>query len=265
MKKQVGGDVAIDEVDEGVVQLTLNRPTKKNALTRAMYHVLSKSLKAADRNDAVRVVLIRSAGDCFCSGNDIREFQTPRDPDTPSPGMQFLDAINRFEKPLIAAVDGAAVGIGTTMLLHCDLVYASTSANFQLPFVNLGLCPEGASSFLLPRMIGHQRASEMLLLGEPISAWMAWEFGLINNVYQDADLMAEVRGHARRLASQPLESVLLTKRLLKQSRLSTISETIRTEGWYFANRLRSKEFHDAATAFWACRRPGANEGLSAAK
>ena len=137
------------EFHEGILTLTLNRPEKKNALSREMYHCLTDSFGTADRDDSVRVVLIRGAGDCFCGGNDIAEFQVGRDPDTKSPGMIFLEAISRFEKPVVAAVRGAAVGIGTTMLLHCDLVYASTDATFQMPFVNLGLCPEGGSSFLL--------------------------------------------------------------------------------------------------------------------
>lgn len=249
-----------NEVDEGILKLTLNRPEKKNALTREMYHCLAESLRTADRDDSVRVVLIRGAGDCFCSGNDIEDFQVGRDPDAKSPGMMFLEAISRFEKPLIAAVGGAAVGIGTTMLLHCDLVYASTNATFQVPFVNLGLCPEGGSSFLLPRMVGHQRASEMLLLGKPISALTAKKFGLVNCVYSNAEMMDEVFRHARRLAAQPPDALLLTKRLLKQPYHESILRTIGVEGRHFAERLGSMEFQQAAAAFLSRRR--SNKGNS---
>ena len=254
MTDPAGGMVIVDPVDEGVLALTLNRPEKKNALTAEMYFCLVECLKTAGRDDAVRVVLLRGAGDCFCSGNDIAAFQAGRDPDAKSPGMVFLEAISQFEKPLIAAVQGPAVGIGTTLLLHCDLVYAASDATFQVPFVNLGLCPEGGSSFLLPRRIGHQRASEMLLLGAPISARTAREFGLVNQVYKNAELMDDVFRHARRLAAQPPEAVRLTKHLLKQSQRASILETIGVEGRHFGDRLGSVEFQQAAAAFLSHRR-----------
>ena len=265
MRGRNGDAVGVGTPDGGILELTLNRPEKKNALTGEMYHRLADSLNAADRDDAVRVVLIRGAGDCFCSGNDIGEFLTGRDPDAISPGMMFLEAVSRFEKPLIAAVRGAAVGIGTTLLLHCDLVYAAANATFQVPFVNLGLCPEGGSSFLLPRRIGHQRASEMLLLGEPISARTAMEFGLVNQVCRNAALMDEVFRHARRLAAQPPEAVRLTKRLLKQSQRASISETLRLEGRHFAERLGSVDFQQAAAAFFSRRRSDAGKGRGEAR
>jgi enoyl-CoA hydratase/carnithine racemase len=257
MTNPAGEALVENEIDAGILALTFNRPEKKNALTREMYHCLTEILRTADRDDSVRVVLIRGAGDCFCGGNDIEEFRDDRDPDVKSPGMMFLEAISRFEKPVIAAVKGAAVGIGTTMLLHCDLVYASSNATFQVPFVNLGLCPEGGSSFLLPRMVGHQRASEMLLLGEPISALTAKAFGLVNRVYGNDEMMEEVLRHARRLAAQPLDSLLLTKHLLKQSHRELIQKTIGVEGRHFAERLGSVEFKQAAAAFLSRRRSNA--------
>lgn len=254
MKNAADGALVENEVDAGILKLTLNRPEKKNALTQEMYHCLAESVRTADRDDSVRVVLIQGSGGCFCSGNDIEEFQAGRDPEAKSPGMIFLGAINGLEKPLIAAVGGAAVGIGTTMLLHCDLVYASSNATFQLPFANLGLCPEGGSSFLLPRVIGHLRASEMLLAGEPIDAWTAREFGLVNRVYDKTEMMEAVFRQARKLAGQPPESLRLTKRLLKQSYRESILEIIRVEGRYFAERLESVEFKQAAAAFLSRRR-----------
>jgi len=257
MTNSAGGTLVENEVDAGILKLTLNRPEKKNALTREMYHCLSQSVSAADRDSSVRVVLIRGAGSCFCSGNDIEEFRAGCGPDAKSPGIMFLEAINGLEKPLIAAVGGAAVGIGTTMLLHCDLVYASSSATFQVPFVNLGLCPEGGSSFLLPRMVGHQRASEMLLLGEPIRALTAKAFGLVNRVYDNDEMMDEVLRHAGKLAAQPLDSMLLTKHLLKQSHRELILKTISVEGRHFAERLESLEFRQAAAAFLSRRRSNA--------
>jgi enoyl-CoA hydratase/carnithine racemase len=244
-------------VNAGIMELVLNRPEKKNALTRKMYRSLAEALVTAGCEDSVRVVLLRGAGDCFCSGNDVTDFQVSRDPDRKSPSRAFLDLISGLEKPLIAAVQGAAVGIGTTMLLHCDLVYASENATFQVPFVNLGLCPEGGSSFLLPRMIGHRRAFELLLLGQPISSATAENCGLVNRVYGEADLIKEALGHACRLAGHPRESVMLTKRLLKQSYHATVSQTIISEGRHFARRLQSKEFQDAVSAFLSRRKPNA--------
>jgi enoyl-CoA hydratase/carnithine racemase len=237
-------------VRDMIMDIVFNRPAKKNALSDEMYLALIAGLRQAQADDEVRVVLLRAEGDCFCGGNDLHAFRNREPGEDPSPGRLFLETLAALEKPVVAAVNGPAVGIGTTMLLHCDLVYAGMGATFKTPFVNLGLCPEGASSFLLPQIIGTPRAAEMLLLGEPISAHMAWEFGLINNVFRDDDLVPEVFALARKLARQPPDSVRLTKRLLKAARMKTVQETIATESRHFAEMLGSPEFADAFAAFF---------------
>lgn len=233
----------------GMMDVALNRPAKRNALTDEMYRALIAGLRQAGKDEAVRVVVLRATGGCFCAGNDLHDFNR-RGPQSPSPGRLFLETLAALPKPVVAAVNGPAVGIGTTMLLHCDLVYAGMRATFTTPFVNLGLCPEGASSLLLPRMIGYPRAAEMLLLGEPISANMAWEFGLINNVFRDEELLAQVYQRARKLAQQPPASVRLAKHLLKAAGRKAVAETIETESRHFAERLNSVEFAAARAAFF---------------
>jgi enoyl-CoA hydratase/carnithine racemase len=238
------------DINDNIMDIAFNRPAKKNALTDEMYLALIAGLRQAQADDEVRVVVIRGTGDCFCAGNDLHDFRNRAPEAHPSPGRLFLETLSAVEKPIVAAINGPAVGIGTTMLLHCDLVYAGIGATFKTPFVSLGLCPEGASSLLLPQAIGYPRAAEMLLLGEPISALMAWEFGLINNVFRDEDLMDHVFEQARKLAQQPTASVRLAKRLLKASRLKTVQETIATESRHFAERLGSAEFAKASAAFF---------------
>jgi len=237
-------------VNERIMDIAFNRPDKKNALSDAMYLALIDALRRAQTDDDVRVVLLRAEGDCFCAGNDLHAFRNRRPGEEARPGRLFIETLAALEKPLVAAVNGPAVGIGTTMLLHCDLVYAGMGASFTTPFASLGLCPEGASSFLLPRLIGYARAAEMLLLGEPLPALMAWEFGLVNNVFRDQDLLSEVFDRARKLARQPPESVRLTKSLLKASRLKAVQETIAAESRHFADMLGSEAFGAAFTAFF---------------
>jgi enoyl-CoA hydratase/carnithine racemase len=236
-----------------IMDIEIHRPEKKNALTRDMYLALVNSLEKADKDESIHVIVLRGSGDCFSAGNDLNDFLNPDPSNQLQPGRRFLEAISTVAKPIVAAVNGPAVGVGTTMLLHCDLVYAGMQATFQVPFVNLGLCPEGGSSLLLPRAIGFHRASEMLLLGEPISANMAWEFGLINNVYPNEQLHEKVFEQARKLAAKPLASVMLVKRLLRESRLKTVPETIEDELRYFLERLSSKEFTDAYATFFKTR------------
>ena len=237
-------------VRDRIMDIALNRPDKKNALSDEMYLALIAALRQAQTDGDVRVVLLRAEGDCFCAGNDLHAFRNRQSGEEPSPGRLFIETLASLEKPLVAAVNGPAVGIGTTLLLHCDLVYAGMGASFKTPFASLGLCPEGASSYLLPRLIGYPRAAEMLLLGEPLSALMAWEFGLVNNVFRDEDLQTEAFAQARKLARQPSDSVRLTKRLLKASRLQAVQETIATESRHFSERLSSTEFADAFAAFF---------------
>jgi enoyl-CoA hydratase/carnithine racemase len=243
------------EYQGSILRITINRPEKKNALTGDMYLALRDAVNQAEQDANIRVILLHGTEDCFTSGNDLQDFaKTPRSGE-PSPVSQFLAALSRAKKPVVAAVNGPAVGIGTTMLLHCDLVYAGTSARFQLPFVNLGLCPEAASSFLLPKLVGYQRAAELLLLGEPFSAEKAQEMGLVNGVYPNAELLQNALAQAQKLAAQPPASVRLTKMLLKKAGAKAVAETMEEERRLFAKRLLSPEASEAFSAFFERRKP----------
>jgi enoyl-CoA hydratase/carnithine racemase len=241
--------------DGAIVTIRFDRPDKKNAITVAMYQAMADALVEAERDDGVRVVLFTAAGDTFTAGNDLGDFMKnpPVGPD--SPVLQFLAAISQAKKPLVAAVDGNAVGVGLTMLLHCDLVYASERAVLRAPFVDLGLVPEAASSLLLPRLIGHQRAAELLLLGEPIDASRARELGLVNRVVPVEALAGEAQRAAERLAAKPPEALALTKALLKDSNHATVAERILHEARIFAGRLASAEVREAISAFFQKRAP----------
>jgi len=243
------------EVSEGVQQIVINRPEKRNALSPAMYDALAGALEHADDDPGIRVTLIEGAGGCFTSGNDLHDFVHAPPAGEDSPVFRFLRAISAAQKPVVAAVCGAAVGVGTTMLLHCDLVYAGESARFELPFVNLGLCPEAAASLLLPQLAGHQRAAEMLLLGEPFGADRAREIGLVNAVFSDDELLPQACTAARRVARQPPASVRLTKALLKRASQRAVAETMTEEGRHFLQRLSSPEAREAFAAFFERRRP----------
>lgn len=243
------------DYQDGVLGIRFNRPEKKNALNLAMYTALVDALTYADEEDAVRVVLLAGNEGCFTSGNDLADFLNSPLTGNESPVMKFLVAISQARKPIVAAVSGAAVGIGTTMLLHCDLVYAGASARFQMPFVNLGLCPEAGSTLLLPRMMGHQRAAELLLLGEPFGAEAAREFGIVNAVYGDEDLLETARAKARQLATRPAAAVRLTKALLKREYLGSLRETIAEETAHFIACLKSPEAAEALQAFLEKREP----------
>lgn len=243
------------EQSDGILTLRINRPDKKNALNLAMYKALADSLTEADSDDAVRVILICGSDDCFTSGNDLADFlaEPPTDPE--SPVMQFLTAISEARKPIVAAVNGLAVGIGVTMLLHCDLVYAGNSATFQMPFVNLGLCPEAGSTLLLPRIMGHQRAADLLLLGEPFSADKAYSLGIVTALCPDSDLLTTARKKALQLAAQPAAAVRLAKNLLKRDYATPLKKTIAEEGAQFIACLKSPEAAEALQAFMQRRKP----------
>lgn len=243
------------EQSDGILTLRINRPDKKNALNLAMYKALADSLTEADSDDAVRVILICGSDDCFTSGNDLADFlaEPPTGPE--SPVMQFLTAISEARKPIVAAVNGLAVGIGVTMLLHCDLVYAGNSATFQMPFVNLGLCPEAGSTLLLPRIMGHQRAAELLLLGEPFSADKAYSLGIVTALCPDSDLLTTARNKALQLAAQPAAAVRLAKNLLKRDYATALKKTIAEEGAQFIACLKSPEATEALQAFMQRRKP----------
>jgi len=245
----------LTEREDGVLRVCINRPDKKNALTLDMYAALTAALREAAADDALRVVVLTGSGDSFTSGNDIADFLAAPPTGQDSPVFQFLAALRQFEKPVVAAVNGMAVGIGVTMLLHCDLIYARAGATLLLPFVNLGLCPEAASSLLLPRLVGYPRAAELLLLGEPFSAEQAWQWGLINGVGADAEATRELAlAKARRLAQQPPTAVRLAKTLLKRAETAIVRETMALEGQHFIDLLHSPDAAAALRAFVERRR-----------
>lgn len=232
----------------GVMQITINRPDRRNALDGVTYAGLIAALEAAEADSSVRAILLTGAAGCFTSGSDIRGFQAAAG-DGPSIAIQFLTTISTATKPIVAAVEGFAVGIGTTMLLHCDLAFAGKSTVFRLPFVALGLCPEGASSYLLPRVAGSKRAAELLMLGEAFSAADAAEAGIVNAVTEDGASLARALEKASALAALPPQSVALTKMLLKRGQAATVAETIATEARHFAERRLSDEAQAAFAAF----------------
>ncbi len=241
--------------DEGtVLRLQINRPEKKNALTLEMYSALAEAIRDADRQKKVRVILLHGTEDCFTSGNDLKDFLNSPPQGDESPVMQFLLALSQAQKPVVAVVQGAAIGIGTTLLLHCDLVYASTEARFQLPFVNLGLCPEAASSFILPQLMGRQRAAELILLGEAFSAEKALELGIVNQTFSSQELLERGLEQARKLAALPPSAVRLSKALLVKGDARAIAQTMAEETPLFMERLESPEAKEAFAAFFERRK-----------
>jgi enoyl-CoA hydratase/carnithine racemase len=250
MNEQIGYESA-----DGVAQIRIDRPDKKNALTAAMYTGLVDAFKRAEFDQSVRVLLLCGSETCFTAGNDLQDFMNVPPSDDSSPTVRFIKQLPVTRKPLVAAVAGPAVGIGTTMLLHCDLVYADPSARFQLPFVNLGLCPEAASSFLLPQIVGYPRAAELLLLGNPFSATQALEMGLINGITPAGEVIATAAIKARQMAERPAASLLLTKSLLKRAHARLVEETTNEELARFGERLASPEAAEAFRAFFERRKP----------
>jgi len=236
-------------------RIQLNRPAKKNALTAGMYRALADALREADRDSEVRAVLVHGVAGAFTAGNDLQDFLANPPRDDSSPAFAFLHALMQVEKPLVAAVNGVAIGIGTTLLLHCDLVYAAEDATFAMPFVNLGLCPEAASSFLLPALAGYQRAAELLLLGEPFDAAKAREVGIVTEVVPPDLVLATAEQAARKLAEKPPASVRLTKRLLKAQTRGMMEAALAQELGEFRERLVSPEAREAFAAFLEKRTP----------
>ena len=249
--------LVLTNLEAGVFRIEICRPEKKNALTTAMYTALADALDAAEADPAARVILIHGQPGIFTAGNDLGDFlaNPPLQEDPPPPVFRFLNRFSTLSKPFVAAVAGVAVGVGTTLLLHCDLVYAGSSARFQLPFVSLGLCPEAASSLLLPALAGHVRASEMLLLCEPFDAAKAYEVGLVNAVVPDEEVLEHALSKARKLAALPTASVKLTKQLLKGAQQDLIAQTMQTEVQHFKQRLVSAEAKEAFAAFFEKRKP----------
>ncbi|MGY8682795.1 enoyl-CoA hydratase [Bradyrhizobium sp. UFLA05-153] len=245
----------ITERTGAILRVQLNRPAQKNAMTSSMYTSLANILNEADKDDGVSVVLWHSAGDAFCAGNDLGDFlKNPPRPGAFTQGL-LMEAFVRFEKPIVVAVQGAAIGGGTTMLTHCDFVYAGESAKFQLPFINLALVPEFGSSFSIPARVGHLRAAELYLLGDPFTAPRAVELGLATRVVPDSDLLATATATAEKLAAKPSGALLASKRLLKQASIGQLKEAIKSESQEFMERVSSTEAKEAISAIREKRPP----------
>ena len=245
----------IKERSGSILRVQLNRPAKKNAMTMSMYVTLADLLNDAAQDEGIRVALWHGAGDSFCAGNDVEDFlKNPPGPGE-SPQARLMNAFINFDKPLIAAVQGAAIGGGTTMLTHCDFVYAGETAKFQMPFINLGLVPEFGSSCSVPMRIGHIRAAELILLGLPFDARRAAELGLVTRVVSDQELMFTAMETAQKLAKKAIGALQACKRLMKQSSRKQLEEAMKVENEEFALRVRSTEAREAFNAFLEKRPP----------
>lgn len=239
----------------GVATIEIARPQKKNALTLAMYAAMADALRAAEDDAAVRALLITGQPGIFSSGNDLEDFmqRPPQGPDAPT--FRFMQALVACDKPIVAAVTGPAIGIGTTMLLHCDLVYVADDARLALPFSSLGLVPEFASSLILPRLVGQAQAAEKLLLGDPFTAEEAVEMGIANAVLPAGEVAAHARRVAERFNALPPGAVRDTKRLMRRAAREEIAQAMAAENEVFSARLSSPEAREAFSAFFQKRRP----------
>ena len=241
--------------EAGVLTLTFNRVERKNSINVAMYDTLATEIERAATDADVRTVLIQGHETVFSAGNDLDDFLRNKPAGMDSPVFRFLRGIATLPKPLLAAVCGPAVGVGTTLLLHCDLVYAGDNAAFSMPFVNLGLCPEAASSLLVPQMFGYHRAAEALLLGEPFMAEAALEVGLVNRVLPPSECNRFAREQALKLAAKPLSSLVTTKQLMKGGQQNIVLDRIAEEGAHFGRMLAEPAAREAMTAFMEKRKP----------
>jgi enoyl-CoA hydratase/carnithine racemase len=239
----------------GVAVIEIARPEKKNALTQAMYTAMAEAILAADADPAIRALLITGQPGIFTSGNDLEDFMQRPPQGEESPVFRFMKALADCGKPVVAAVTGGAIGIGTTMLLHCDLVYVSDEARLAMPFVTLGLVPEYASSLLVPQLVGHAKATELLLLGEPFNGERAVEMGIANAVLPASEVVNHARRMAERFNALPPGAVRETKALMRRGQQALVKETIGVEAGIFGARLRSPEAMEAFQAFFQKRKP----------
>lgn len=239
---------------DGILEIRFDRPDRKNAFTAAMYDAMSDAIEAAESEAAVEVILFLGSEDVFTAGNDLGDFQANPPGDLDSPPFRFMRAVLRSSKVLVAGVNGLAVGVGTTLLLHCDLVVAAKGARFIVPFVNLGLVPEFASSRLLPQMLGQQRAARHLMLGDPLEAEDAYRAGLVSELTDDGQASDLARAYARRLLEKPPQALARTKALIAPEREALVA-LIEKEAAVFAQCLTGPEFAEAATAFFEKRPP----------
>ena len=248
-------DEIITERSDGILRVELNRPSRKNAMTSGMYIDLADIFNDAARDASIRVVLWHGAGDSFCAGNDIEDFlKNPPGPGE-SPQASLMNAFVNFDKPVVVAVQGAAIGGGTTMLTHCDFIYAGESAKFQMPFINLAVVPEFGSSCSVPARIGHLRAAELILLGVPFDARRAAELGLVTEVVSDKDVLARATETAQKLAAKPAAALQASKRLMKQPFRDQIKAAMKAENEEFSAQVRSEDAKEAFTAFLEKRKP----------
>lgn len=255
-----GTDQILTRAEDGIFHIQLNRPEKKNALTQAMYQGIAMAVQEAEQDDSIRVIHITGTDDCFCAGNDVLDFKSVKEKadagESRAPeGLNMIGVMMEAKKPIVASVTGYAIGIGVTLLLHCDLVYAAASAIFRLPFVNLGLCPEAGSSYLIPRISGYQRAAELILLGDKFDAQTAREAGIVNAVYPDDELAAAVAAKARQLAQQPPASMRISKALLKRGYANAVHEAMGAESQQLVPLLVAPEAVEAFAAFAQRREP----------
>ena len=245
----------VTEHSGSILRLQFNRPSKKNAMTSVMYITMADLLNNAAKDDSVRVVLWHGAGDSFCAGNDLEDFlKNPMGPGD-SPQSRLIEALVNFDKPVVAAVQGFAIGGGTTMLTHCDFVYAGESAKFQMPFINLALVPEFGTSYSLPARIGYLRAAELIQLGQPFDAKHAMELGLVTQVVAEEKLLATATATAQKLAEKPADALQACKRLMKNPWREQLVEAAKAENKEFSARLRSADTKEALTAFFEKRPP----------
>jgi enoyl-CoA hydratase/carnithine racemase len=245
----------VAERSGSILRVQFNRPSKKNAMTAAMYIGMADALNSAAKDESVRVVLWHAAGDSFCAGNDVEDFLKNPMGTGESPQSRLIDALIRLEKPIVAAVQGFAIGGGTTMLTHCDFVYAGETARFQMPFINLALVPEFGTSYSLPARIGYLRAAELIQLAERFDAKRALELGLVTQVVPDNQILATATTTAQKLAEKPAEALQACKRLMRQSTREQLERAAKTENEEYAVRLRSAESREALTAFLEKRLP----------
>ena len=253
----------VNERIGSILRIQINRPEKKNALTGSMYVELADLFNEAGKDDSIRVVLWHSSGDSFSAGNDLVDFlkNTPGAGETPQ--ARLMNALVNFDKPIVAAVQGAAIGGGTTMLTHCDFVYAGESAKFQMPFINLGLVPEYGSSSSIPARTGYLRAAELILLGTAFDVQRALELGLVTRVVPDENLLATATETAQKLAAKPASALQASKRLMKQATRDQIREAIRIENQEFGSLLQSADAKEAITAVLEKRQPVFNKAKTA--
>ena len=245
----------VTERSGSILRIQFNRPTKKNAMTSTMYITMAGLLNAAAKDDSVRVVLWHGAGDSFCAGNDIEDFlNNPMGPGD-SPQSRLIDALIKFDKPIVAAVHGFAIGGGTTILTHCDFVYAGETTKFQMPFINLALVPEFGTSYSIPARIGYLRAAELIQLGQSFDAHRAEELGLVTRVVPEQTLLAVATETAQKLTEKPASALQACKRLMRQPLRPQLEQAAKLENQEYAVRLRSSDAKEAFTAFFEKRPP----------